>query len=101
LPDHPAAAPAYWRLIRADALRVREWEDAGVVYDAFNGNTHLLDPLGLELLDLLRQRPWSLAELSAELRDAMPEAFDAEAAGEWLGAKLEQLARLDLIAVEA
>ena len=25
--------PVRWQLIRADALHVREWEDAGVIYD--------------------------------------------------------------------
>jgi len=85
-----------WQLIRAESLRVREWDDAGVIYDAFNGNTHLLDPLGLELLDLLRQRPWTLAELIAELGDALPDDFEAGAVPELLNAKLEQLARLGL-----
>lgn len=99
--DRHAAEHTRWRLIRGSALRVREWEDAGVVYDAFNGNTHLLDALGLELLDLLRQRPWGLAELNAELSDALPEGLDSEASGQWLGAKLEQLARLDLITAGA
>lgn len=90
--------PVHWRLIRADALRVREWDDAGVIYDAASGNTHLVDALGLELLDLLRQRPWTLAELAAELQDALPGDLDAEAAQIRLNAKLEQLARLDLVA---
>jgi len=86
-----------WQLIRADSLRVREWDDAGVIYDAFNGNTHMLDALGLELLDLLRLRPWSLSELVAELRDALPEDLEADAVPQLLGAKLEQLARLRLV----
>lgn len=85
-----------WQLTRADALRVREWDDAGVIYDAANGNTHLVDALGLELLDLLRQQPWSLDELQAELRDSLPDDLDADAVTQLLGAKLEQLARLGL-----
>lgn len=88
--------PARWQLIRAEALRVREWDDAGVIYDAANGNTHLLDALGLELLDLLRQRPWSLDELQAELRTSLPDDLEADAVAGLLGAKLEQLARLGL-----
>jgi len=90
--------PAYWQLIRADALRVREWDDAGVIYDAVSGNTHLIDALGLELLDLLRQRPWTLDELATELHDTLPEDLDGEAAQRRLRLKLEQLARLDLVA---
>lgn len=88
----------HWRLIRADALHVREWDDAGVIYDAVSGSTHLIDALGLELLDLLRQRPWTLAELAAELQDALPADPDAGETQVRLNAKLEQLARLDLVA---
>lgn len=79
---------------------MREWDDAGVIYDAFSGNTHLIDALGLELLDLLRQRPWSLDELVAELRDSLPDDLDADAAPRLLSAKLEQLARLDLVTAQ-
>ena len=95
--------PTRWRLIRADALRVREWDDAGVIYDAASGNTHLVDALGLELLDLLRQRPWALDELVAELRDTLPEnlPLDADAVPRLLNAKLDQLVRLDLVATVA
>ena len=90
--------PARWQLIRADALRVREWDDAGVIYDAISGNTHLIDALGLELMDLLRQRAWSVEELVAELHDSLPDDRDASAL---LSAKLEQLARLDLVTAGA
>lgn len=85
-----------WQLIRAESLRVREWDDGGVIYDAFSGNTHLLDPLGLELLDLLRQHPWTLSELVGELGDALPEDLEAGTVSELLTAKLEQLARMGL-----
>ena len=90
-----------WRLIRADALHAREWDDAGVVYDAASGNTHLIDALGLELLDLLRLRPWRLKELVAELHAHLPQALDAQEASLLLSGKLEQLARLDLVAPAA
>ena len=93
--------PTRWQLIRADALRVREWDDAGVIYDAASGNTHLIDALGLELVDLLRQQPWDLAGLVAELSDSLPEDLDADAVPRLLNAKLEQLARLDLVAAAA
>jgi len=90
-----------WQLIRAADLRVREWDDSGVIYDAANGNTHLVDALGLELLDLLRQRSWSLEELVVELRDALPDEIGADAKPRLLSAKLEQLARLDLVTAQA
>jgi PqqD family protein of HPr-rel-A system len=93
--------PLRWQLIRAADLRVREWDDAGVIYDAANGNTHLIDALGLEVLDLLRQRSWSLDELVAELRDALPDELGADATLRLLSAKLEQLARLDLVTSQA
>lgn len=93
--------PARWQLIRAEALRVREWDDAGVIYDAVSGNTHLIDALGLELLDLLRQQPWGLDELAAELRDSLPDDLDADAVPRLLSAKLEQLSRLGLVTAVA
>jgi PqqD family protein of HPr-rel-A system len=93
--------PTRWQLIRPDALRVREWDDAGVIYDAASGNTHLIDALGLELLDLLRQRPWRVDELLAELRDSLPEDLPAGDAPRLINAKLEQLARLDLAVATA
>jgi PqqD family protein of HPr-rel-A system len=90
--------PTRWQLVRADSLSVREWDDGGVVYDAFTGNTHLLDPLGLELLDLLRQRAWELSALVDELREALPDGLDGDDASQLLSAKLGQLARLELAA---
>jgi len=69
-----------------------------VIYDAISGNTHLIDALGLELMDLLRQRAWSVEELVAELHDSLPDDRDASAL---LSAKLEQLARLDLVTAGA
>jgi len=86
-----------WQLIRAEQVRVREWDDGGVIYDATSGNTHLIDPFGLELLDLLRQHPWTLDDLVAELGNAMPEDLPATDVPRVLQAKLEQLARLDLV----
>ncbi len=93
--------PARWQLTRADALRVREWDDAGVIYDAASGNTHLIDALGLELLDLLRQQAWSLDALVAELRESLPDDLDDDAVPRLLNAKLEQLVRLDLVTAVA
>ena len=87
-----------WHLTRAHQVRVRDWDAGGVIYDAASGNTHLMDPLGLELLDLLRQQPWALDELVAELAPAMPDDLPAEEVPGLLQAKLEQLTRLDLVA---
>lgn len=88
--------PTRWQLVRANSLSVREWDDGGVIYDAFNGNTHLLDPLGLELLDLLHQHPWELTALVEELHHTLPENSDVPTSAQLLSAKLEQLARLGL-----
>lgn len=86
-----------WHLNRPEQVRVREWDDGGVIYDTASGNTHLTDPLGLELLDLLRQHPWDLDGLVAELAPAMPDDLPAEDVTRLLKAKLEQLTRLDLV----
>lgn len=89
--------PTRWQLKRADEVRVREWDDGGVIYDAASGNTHLMDPLGLELLALLRLHPWDVDGLVAELHEAMPDDLSPQDVPRLLKAKLEQLARLDLV----
>lgn len=88
-----------WQLLRPAALRVREWDDAGVIYDAASGNTHLLDALALELVDLLRLHSWDLDSLVTELSDALP--CEAAEARPLLSAKLDQLVRLGLAAAVA
>ncbi|WP_153062303.1 HPr-rel-A system PqqD family peptide chaperone, partial [Escherichia coli] len=59
---------------------MREWDDAGVIYDAAYGNTHLIDALGLELIDLLRSHACSLEEVVAELRQAFAQDDEYAAA---------------------
>ncbi|MFG6467369.1 HPr-rel-A system PqqD family peptide chaperone [Roseateles sp. BYS87W] len=86
-----------WQLNRPHDMHVREWEDGGVIYDAISGNTHLLDPLALELLDLLRQRPWSVPELVTDLQHSLPDDVAVGEMPSLLTAKLEQLTRLELV----
>ena len=83
-----------WQLARPADLYIREWEDAGVAYDAANGNTHLLDPLALELLALLRAGATAEDELIAVLASDLPDALGDPAA--LVKSRLEQLARLGL-----
>lgn len=85
-----------WKLCRPEALHTREWDDGGVIYDAVSGNTHVIDLLGLELLELLRQHPWQLEALVRELADAQPDELDATRFTQQLQAKLTQLSRLGL-----
>lgn len=85
-----------WQLCRPEALHIREWDDGGVIYDAVSGSTHVIDLLGLELLELLRQHAWPLEALALELADAKPDETDTAGFTQQLQAKLTQLSRLDL-----
>lgn len=43
-----------WSRVARDRLLVRSWSgEEGVVYDRLSGDTHLLEPLALELLERL------------------------------------------------
>ena len=86
-----------WQLCRPEALHIREWDDGGVIYDAISGSTHVIDLLGLELLELLRQHPWQLEALTLELADARADELTAIGFTQQLRAKLTQLSRLDLV----
>ena len=68
-----------WSRVARDRLLVRSWSgEEGVVYDMLSGDTHLLEPLALELLQRLEPEvPRSARALLDDLADV---AVDADAA---------------------
>lgn len=90
-----------WRVTRPADLHIREWDEAGVVYDAGSGDTHLLDPLALELLSLLSTHDWTLDALTDEMAEVLPEGVDQEQARDWIFGKLRRLEHLSLISGRA
>jgi len=71
-----------WSACPEGRFRFKEWDDDDtVVYDLLGGDTHVVDTLAMELLDLLRQRPaQSVQDLVADLREVFAGAPDAEIA---------------------
>ena len=61
-------AETAWSFFRGDRFRLKEWDDDAVVYDIISGDTHVVEPLAMELLQLLRERSsGTSAELVAEV----------------------------------
>jgi PqqD family protein of HPr-rel-A system len=58
-----------WSLAAPTQLYIRVWEDdeTAVVYDARSGDTHLIEPLGIEVLSLLTDEPSSIASINLRL----------------------------------
>lgn len=58
-----------WSLASPAQLCIRVWEDdeTAVVYDARSGDTHLIEPLGLAILSLLRDEPHNIASINLQL----------------------------------
>lgn len=87
--------------VPAAGLRLRQWDDELVVYDARQARTHLLDAGAADVLQCLLQSPTalSLAELAqALLADPAGQAealTDDERAG--LAACVDELSRLGLV----
>ena len=83
-------SPTMWHVLPGQTLRHRVWDDECVLYNDVSGNTHLLDPNALLILQALQARPLALADLCSAL-EAGP---DAEAE---IAALLEQLATIELV----
>jgi PqqD family protein of HPr-rel-A system len=77
----------------------KEWEaDDTVVYDTASGDTHVVDAVSIELLNLLRQNPGlSTESLVADLRKVFDAELDAEIAAR-VECGLARLQRIGLIA---
>lgn len=64
-PSGAAAATTIWRLRDAEGLRVAAFDDGLVAFDGATWETHLLDASAAIVLDALRARPHTRAELAA------------------------------------
>lgn len=80
-----------WRLMAGQTLRYRCWDDEYVLYNDLSGDTHLLGPDAVLILQTLQQRPATLPQLAAAL------ALDDEESRQVLGDILAQLHSLHLI----
>jgi len=88
---------ARWKIARPADVSWRDWDGLGAVYDDGSGDTHLMDALAIELLELLGDRILSVGQLLDLLADAIPELMDAETAAALFDRHLQSLAALSLV----
>ena len=86
-----------WTVHRAGDVCWRDWDGLGAVYDDGSGDTHLVDALAIECLELLSQQPLSATQLLEQLADAIPEQMDAETASALFNRQLRSLRDLGLV----
>jgi len=91
-----------WSCAGRDRLLVRSWGgEEGVVYDTLSGDTHLLEPLALELLQhLTLGAPRSASALLDELADLIEDTAP-EAALAAIEQSLESMRRAGLVVASA
>ncbi len=86
-----------WTLHRSADISWRDWEGLGAVYNDDSGDTHLVDALAIEFLELLSQRPLSVAQLLSQLADAIPDEMDVATATALFDRQLKSLQELGLV----
>ncbi len=91
----PWPEEAVWRLPDGVRLSWRAFDDEIVVFNAFSGQTHLLDSLSAAVLEEIERAPATRAELAARLAGRF-ELGDAAALAERLDAVLAEFDRQGL-----
>lgn len=71
--------PPRWQLASNTSLLTRSWDDTTVVFFVGPGDTHLVNELGLYVLQALQAGPADVDGLVARVRSRAPEASDEEA----------------------
>jgi len=88
---------ALWAISRPDDICWRDWDGLGAVYNDCSGDTHVVDALAIELLELLIGSPLSIAGLVVQLADATPELMDAVTTVAFFERQLRSLQALGLV----
>jgi len=86
-----------WTVHRPGDICWRDWDGLGAVYDDGSGDTHLVDALAIEFLELLSRQPLSVAQLLEQLADAIPVEMDADTATALFDRQLRGLRDLGLV----
>ncbi|HEY0956999.1 MAG TPA: HPr-rel-A system PqqD family peptide chaperone [Roseateles sp.] len=87
-----------WMVGRPADISWRDWDDSlSAVYDDGSGDTHVLDALAVELLELLLRQSLSIRQLIEILADALPDDMDADVAHTFLERQLQSLRDLGLV----
>lgn len=86
-----------WRIGRPADIGWRDWDGLGAVYDDGTGDTHLVDALAIEMLELLARQPLSVARMADQLADAFPASMDRDTACALLDRHLHSLMDFGLL----
>jgi len=86
-----------WVLHQSADICWRDWDGLGAVYNDDSGDTHLVDALSIEFLELLSQRTFSVPQLITQLADAIPDEMDATTATAFFDRQLRSLQELGLV----
>jgi PqqD family protein of HPr-rel-A system len=87
-----------WTVGRPADISWRDWDDAlSAVYDDGSGDTHVLDALSVELLELLLREPLSIQQLNEILADTLPDDMGKVVAHTFLERQLQSLRDLGLV----
>jgi PqqD family protein of HPr-rel-A system len=81
---HPAGSR--WRLVDPSGIRIRRFGDDALVFNPVTWETHLLNGVGMRVLEALSTGPKDETELVAEM-------FATDGGGEAVAAKREEIAR--------
>ncbi|MFG6412443.1 HPr-rel-A system PqqD family peptide chaperone [Roseateles sp. DC23W] len=86
-----------WTVRRRADICWRDWDGLGVVYDDSSGDTHLVDALAIEFLEMLARQQLCVAQLVDQLADALPEQMDVATATAFFDRQLHALQDLGLV----
>ena len=56
-----------WQLTSVSELEFKTWEDGTVVYDKCSGDTHLVDALSLEIIEILSNETVTTEQIISQL----------------------------------
>jgi len=93
-------AATLWSLYAADELLIRTWEDEAVVFDAYSGNTYLVDQMAVAILQYLDGKTTPQSKLVSECADRFGYEVDVDFTA-YLISVLNRLAGLKLLHCES
>jgi PqqD family protein of HPr-rel-A system len=93
-------AGSRWRLVDPSGLRIRRFGDDALVFNPVSWETHLLNDLGMRVLDALASGARREPELVAAVYGSAPRDADFAARHDELARFLDELGMLGLVEPE-
>jgi PqqD family protein of HPr-rel-A system len=85
-----------WAVLANACLYWRSWDHEHIVYNSASGDTHLLDPITAQALQILQGEPMELSTLVSRVADILDIELDNELLV-YLEATLSELRKLELV----